>query len=68
MEDDEKTTVKQKPSELKKEIVKENVEEAPVKGGQNPPAQNHSEQKPQPPKTEPVSDAPERGGGVGKGR
>ena len=68
LEDDEKTTVKQKPSELKKEIVKENVEEAPVKGGQNPPAQNHSEQKPQPPKTEPVSDAPERGGGVGKGR
>lgn len=68
LEDDEKTTVKQKPSELKKEIVKENVEEAPVKGGQNPPAQNHLEQKPQPPKTEPVSDAPERGGGVGKGR
>ncbi|WP_029543931.1 penicillin-binding protein 1A [Selenomonas sp. AB3002] len=69
LEDDEKITVKQKPSELKKDNnPKEKVEEAPVKGGQNVPAQDKQEPKPQPQKTEPVSDAPERGGGVGKGR
>lgn len=69
LEDDEKITVKQKPSELKKDNnPKEKVEEAPVKGGQNVPAQDKQEPKPQPQKTEPVSNAPERGGGVGKGR
>ena len=71
LEDDEKTAVKHKPSELKKDIPKEKAEEAPpVKGGQNAPVQNKPEPEPkaEAPKTEPVSDAPERGGGVGKGR
>ena len=73
LEDDEKTAVKHKPSELKKDIPKEKAEEAPpVKGGQNAPVQNKPEPEPEPkaesPKPEPVSDAPERGGGVGKGR
>ena len=71
LEDDEKTAVKHKPSELKKDIPKEKAEEAPpVKGGQNAPVQNKPEPEPkaESPKPEPVSDAPERGGGVGKGR
>lgn len=71
LEDDEKTAVKHKPSELKKDIPKEKAEEAPpVKGGQNAPVQNKPEPEPkaEAPKPEPVSDAPERGGGVGKGR
>ena len=72
LEDDEKITVKQKPSELKKETAKEKVEEVPVKGGQNAPAPSKQESKPQPakpePVSEPVSDTPERGGGIGKGR
>ena len=71
LEDDEKTAVKHKPSELKKDTPKEKAEEAPpVKGGQNTPVQNKPEPEPkaEAPKTEPVSDAPERGGGVGKGR
>ncbi len=71
LEDDEKTAVKHKPSELKKDTPKEKAEEAPpVKGGQNAPVQNKPEPEPkaEAPKPEPVSDAPERGGGVGKGR
>ncbi len=71
LEDDEKTAVKHKPSELKKDTPKEKAEEAPpVKGGQNAPVQNKPEPEPkaESPKPEPVSDAPERGGGVGKGR
>ena len=71
LEDDEKTAVKHKPSELKKDIPKEKAEEAPpVKGGHNAPVQNKPEPEPkaEAPKPEPVSDAPERGGGVGKGR
>ena len=68
LEDDEKTAVKQKPSEVKKEPAKEKVEEKKDNPEPKPPQQGKPEPKSEQPKPEPVADAPERGGGVGKGR
>ena len=68
LEDDEKTAVKQKPSEVKKEPAKEKVEEKKDNPEPKPPQQGKPEPKAEQPKPEPVADAPERGGGVGKGR
>ena len=68
LEDDEKTAVKQKPSELKKEPEKEKAAEPKKNEEQKPPQQDKPQPKSEQPKPEPVTDAPERGGGVGKGR
>ena len=68
LEDDEKTAVKQKPSELKKAPEKEKVVEEKKAPEAAPPQQGKPEPKSEQPKTEPAAGAPERGGGVGKGR
>lgn len=68
LEDDEKTAVKNKPSEVKKEEAKEKTEAAKNDGQQQPAANGKKQPASEPPKQEPVTDAPERGGGVGKGR
>ncbi len=68
LEDDEKTTVKNKPSEVKKDEPKEKTEATKTDGKQKPAANSKKQPVSEPPKQEPVADAPERGGGVGKGR
>ena len=68
LEDDEKTTVKNKPSEVKKDEPKEKTEATKTDGKQKPAANGKKQPVSEPPKQEPVADAPERGGGVGKGR